>query len=66
MTGSYSGDFAAANKAAGFSSTPEGFTWQHTETQGELQLINSEAHSAAKHSGGVQAYKEKHNGQGYQ
>jgi RHS repeat-associated protein len=65
MTGNYAGDFAAANKAAGFSATPEGYTWHHTEVMGELQLVKTEAHAAARHSGGVQLYREQNNGQGY-
>jgi hypothetical protein len=65
MTGTYTGDFSAANKAAGFTETPKGFTWHHTENMGELQLIQTEVHDAARHSGGVQLYREQHNGQGY-
>ncbi|MBS1656289.1 MAG: HNH endonuclease, partial [Bacteroidetes bacterium] len=65
MTGSYAGDFAAANRAAGFADTPKGYTWHHTETMGELQLIQTDAHQAARHSGSVQLYREQHNGQGY-
>jgi len=65
MTGTYAGDFTAANKAAGFSATPAGFTWHHTEAMGELQLINTEAHQAARHAGSVQLYREQNKGQGY-
>lgn len=65
MTGTYAGDFAAANKAAGFTTIPKGFTWHHTEIMGEMQLIKTEAHRAARHSGGVQLYREQHNGKGY-
>ncbi len=65
MTGTYAGDFAAANKAAGLSATPKGYTWHHAETMGEMQLIQTEAHEAARHSGGVQLYKDQHNGKGY-
>jgi hypothetical protein len=65
MTGTYAGDFAAANRAAGFSETPKNYTWNHTEVMGELQLISTDAHNAARHAGSVQLYREKHNGQGY-
>jgi len=65
MTGTYAGDFAAANKAAGFATTPEGFTWHHSEMMGRMELVQTEAHEAARHSGSVQLYREQHNGQGY-
>jgi len=65
MTGTYAGDFAAANKLAGFTETPAGFTWNHTEVLGEMQLVERNAHEAARHSGGVQLYKEAHGGRGY-
>jgi RHS repeat-associated protein len=65
MTGTYAGDFAAANKAAGLSATPKNYTWHHTENLGELQLVSTEAHQAARHSGSVQLYREQHNGKGY-
>jgi predicted nucleotidyltransferase len=61
----YTGDFAAANKAAGFAATPAGFTWHHSEVLGKMQLVQTEAHEAARHSGSVQLYREQHNGQGY-
>lgn len=65
LTGSYTADFAAANRAAGFTTTPDNFTWHHSEVLGELQLISTDAHNAARHSGGVQLYREQHGGQGY-
>ncbi len=65
MTGTYSGDFNAANQAAGLKTTPNGYTWHHTENIGELKLVQSEVHDAARHSGGVQLYKELNGGKGY-
>jgi RHS repeat-associated protein len=65
MTGSYDGDFALANAKAGFLRTPRDYTWHHTEIMRELQLILTTAHNAARHSAGVQLYKEQHGGKGY-
>ena len=65
MTGSYKADFEAANKVAGLSKTPEGYTWHHTEKMGTMQLIETRVHQSARHSGGVQLYKEQHQGKGY-
>ena len=41
MTGTYEGDFKEANRLAKLQSTPEGYTWHHTENMGELKLVNS-------------------------
>ncbi|MEM6738244.1 MAG: HNH endonuclease, partial [Bacteroidota bacterium] len=51
-TGTRAGDFAAANRAAGYTSTPKGFTWHHHQTTGRMQLVNSKIHSQTGHTGG--------------
>jgi RHS repeat-associated protein len=71
-TGSYSGDRAAANAAAGFKSgAPKGYTWHHLDdwnaatNEGTLQLVETEAHGVNQpHIGGV-AYYEHHWGVDY-
>ena len=51
-TGTRAGDFAVANRAAGYTSTPKGFTWHHHQTTGRMQLVNSKIHSKTGHTGG--------------
>lgn len=51
-TGSRSGDFAAANKAAGYASTPKGYTWHHHQSKGKMQLVETKIHSKTGHTGG--------------
>ncbi len=46
-------DFIKANKAAGFSSTPLGYTWHHVEDGRTLLLVPSDLHSAVRHTGGA-------------
>lgn len=66
MTGKYADDFAAANKKAGHASTPKGYTWHHTEVvnrrsgkiYNRMELVETPAHEAARHSGGAQIYRE--------
>ena len=52
----YSGDrgidFTRANKALGFESTPEGYTWHHHEDAKTLELVPTELHKAVRHTGG--------------
>ncbi|RZJ56890.1 MAG: hypothetical protein EOO55_04425, partial [Hymenobacter sp.] len=65
MTGKYDADFAKANRAAGHTATPAGYTWHHTEvvTQrngkiyNRMELVKTDAHQAARHSGGAQLYR---------
>jgi hypothetical protein len=65
MTGSRSSDFSKANKLAGFDEKPKNYTWHHTEYVIErdgkiynvMELVETEAHDAARHSGGVAIYK---------
>jgi hypothetical protein len=51
-TGNRPGDFAAANRAAGFKSTPEGYTWHHHQDGTTMQLVPTEIHRATGHTGG--------------
>ena len=55
ITGKNGIDFNAANKAAGFKETPEGFTWHHHHDAKSMQLVPSDLHSreAVPHTGGA-------------
>lgn len=53
-------DFKAANKAAGFTETPDNFTWHHHQDVGRLQLVPTRLHNTlVKHTGGVAVIKGK-------
>ena len=52
QTGSYAGDFRAANKAAGFERTPEGYTWNHHQDLTTMQLVPRDIHAQTGHTGG--------------
>ena len=56
-TGNRVADFTAANKAAGYSSTPKGFTWHHHQTTGRMQLVETGVHSQTGHTGGFSLWK---------
>ncbi len=43
-TGTNAGDFAAANQAAGYKSTPKGYTWHHHQDKGRMQLVERDIH----------------------
>jgi RHS repeat-associated protein len=58
LRGSDPADFAAANKAAGYKSTPAGYTWHHHEDLGRMQLVRTDVHAAASHSGGRSIWKK--------
>jgi len=71
MTGSYLGDFKAANQAAGFAEQPANSTWHHfrdfnpATNETTMQLSQRAAHRAATpHRGSVAQYKA-HHGTGY-
>ena len=51
-TGNRAKDFSAANKAAGYESTPKGYTWHHHQDNGRMQLVESEVHRKTGHTGG--------------
>ncbi|GAB3392302.1 hypothetical protein GCM10027434_03170 [Hymenobacter luteus] len=73
MTGKYSDDFAEANRLAGHKTTPPDHTWHHTEVvnkkgkklYNEMQLVRTDAHQAARHSGGAQLYRDITKSTGY-
>jgi len=44
-------DFTAANRAAGFASTPPGMTWHHHQDGRTMQLVPSEIHRRTGHTG---------------
>jgi hypothetical protein len=56
--GSRGRDFTEANRVAGFSATPEGYTWHHANYNprtgfGDMQLVRFDVHSVTPHAGGV-------------
>ena len=57
LTGSRRLDEAAANAAAGFKQTPDGFTWHHHEDCGLMQLVDERIHGDFWHSGGFSLNK---------
>ncbi|WP_077394954.1 HNH endonuclease [Clostridium saccharobutylicum] len=46
-------DFIKANEAAGYDSTPEGYTWHHVEDGKTMELVPSDLHGAVRHTGGA-------------
>jgi len=46
-------DFDLANRAAGLSKTPEGYTWHHVEDASTMQLVPRDIHAATGHTGGA-------------
>lgn len=57
LTGSRRDDSAAANEEAGYSRTPAGYTWHHSEELGRMYLVPLDLHYEVKHTGGVATYK---------
>jgi hypothetical protein len=60
MTGNRSKDFAAADRAAGYTRNnprPEGYTWHHHQNRQSMILVPSELHGAISHRGGVSGVK---------
>jgi len=56
-TGSRQSDFAAANAAAGFKTTPPEYRWHHHEDGKTMILVPADLHDVVKHTGGVAAAK---------
>jgi len=56
LTGSYRTDTARANREAGLTATPEGYSWHHVEDCRTMQLIPRRYHAIA-HTGGVAVMK---------
>lgn len=52
QTGNNRIDFKNANAAAGYSTTPKGFTWHHHQNGKTMQLVPSDIHSTTGHTGG--------------
>jgi len=50
-------DFSNANKAAGFSHTPEGYTWHHVEDEKTMILVRTDIHKLFPHTGGFSLFK---------
>ena len=57
LTGNRAADAAAANLEAGFTQTPQGFTWHHHEEVGTMMLIDTETHDMFAHTGGFAIWK---------
>jgi hypothetical protein len=53
MTGKGTGDFTRANRQAGYSATPDGFTWHHVQDGKTMQLIPTKIHDQFPHTGGA-------------
>ena len=56
-TGNRELDFQAANEAAGYTTTPKGYTWHHHQTKGRMQLVETEVHAKTGHTGGFSLHK---------
>jgi RHS repeat-associated protein len=53
QTGNNVVDFVAADKAAGLTQRPPGYTWHHVEDGTTMQLVPTTVHSATGHTGGA-------------
>ncbi len=53
LTGNNASDFVLANKAAGYSQIPAGYTWHHVEDAITMHLVPTDLHQAVKHTGGA-------------
>ncbi len=62
LTGNCTTDFKLANKAAGLTSTPPGYTWHHCQDMMTMQLVPQDVHSVVfggvAHAGGESALAE--------
>ncbi|VVB65065.1 Salmonella virulence plasmid 65kDa B protein [uncultured archaeon] len=65
LRGSRAKDFAAANKIAGYSETPKGYTWHHHQDLGRIQLVEESVHAKRveghDHWGGVSIWQKVFN-----
>jgi hypothetical protein len=66
MTGKNSVDFSRANEKAGFGKGaydhPDGYTWHHHQDGKTMQLVKTDVHGAAPHTGGASAARVKSGG----
>ncbi|MDI1429801.1 HNH endonuclease [Polyangium sorediatum] len=53
QTGNRRADDRLANKEAGLTETPEGYTWHHHQDGKTMQLVPKDIHGATGHTGGV-------------
>lgn len=53
LTGVYTRDAAAANRAVGLPATPPGYTWHHVEDGRTMILIPRDLHHGVPHTGGA-------------
>jgi A nuclease of the HNH/ENDO VII superfamily with conserved WHH len=53
LTGDRTKDNALANKAAGYNPQPAGTVWHHVEDCVTMQLLPTDIHGAARHTGGA-------------
>ena len=51
-------DFIKANQAAGYKTTPKGFTWHHVEDGSTMMLVPSDIHGAVRHTGGASLIRQ--------
>ena len=51
--GNHGSDFTAANRAAGYGETPDGYIWHHHQDTQTMQLVPEDLHEAVRHAGGV-------------
>jgi hypothetical protein len=66
MTGNSPVDFAEANKVAGFTNTPTGYTWHHSTDMETMMLVPTEVNNRIPHTGGAanaRMYRESLGGQ---
>jgi len=61
LTGKHKSDFNKANKVAGYTETPEGYTWHHHQDGKTMQLVPQDLHKEVRHTGGAATIKHKHN-----
>ncbi len=58
MKGNYTTDFTEANKAAGFTKTPDNYTWHHHQDRMTMQLVPKDLHELIRHDGGISEIKK--------
>jgi len=59
MKGNYTTDYAKANAAAGYSETPDNYTWHHHQDKKTMQLVPTDLHRNVPHTGGVSLKKSE-------
>ena len=52
-TGNYAADARAANRAAGYAETPDGYVWHHHQDGETMQLVDQWIHMKTGHTGGM-------------